>query len=389
MKKEKTAKLTVLLALCLSCLWLWGGRAEAAEVSSPAGTEEPAGTSEPGSRDEDRPKISYEAGLRIDMKARGKYFGKAGNCYYTYTNHNKEIKIIGFRESARKITIPEKIKGKKVTVLTVKEPELIPNGSGDYDLVDVDWSRYKSKTKCIVIPRYVRKMDVSFLVRYPGGEYRPIEKLEEYRVSPKNRHFMSKDGVIFDKKGKTLVCYPDRKKGASYRIPKGVVKVGDYAFYETVVKKISMPGTLRTIGESAFGRTKITNVVFPKGLKTIKSYAFESSSLRECTIPGSVKSVPKGCFLLCEKLRKVTIGSGVQKIRSCAFSKCKKLRKVIIPPSVKDIDGDAFVYVDVDNWREDKLNVTVYAKKGSYAYKKYKTNEKLWRESEGVKVKAM
>ena len=41
--------------------------------------------------------------MRDFMKRRGLFYGESGNCMYTYINHKKEVKIIGFKIKAKKV----------------------------------------------------------------------------------------------------------------------------------------------------------------------------------------------------------------------------------------------------------------------------------------------
>lgn len=54
--------------------------------------------------------------------------------------------------------------------------------------------------------------------------------LQEINVSPDNPTYMSIDGVLFDKSGTTLLCYPMAREAAYYAIPDGVTAIGPDAF---------------------------------------------------------------------------------------------------------------------------------------------------------------
>lgn len=171
-------------------------------------------------------------------------------------------------------------------------------------------------------------------------------------------------------------------------VASGITGIGDRTFSNCKnLKRISLPGTLRSIGVRAFGDTSITSIKLPNGLKSIGAYAFYQSkitsldipktvtkieeyafsycsSLESVSIPGSVKTLPESLFEADMKLKKVTLGQGVSRIeraafRHCgltgisfpdsvtlinesAFSLCSDLRKVTLPKKLTEIGNGAF-----------------------------------------------
>lgn len=59
------------------------------------------------------------------------------------------------------------------------------------------------------------------------------------------------NGILFDKKEKSIVRIPSFWKG-SYAIPEGIKKIGPMAFSKTEVSEIIIPDTVEEIGEYAF-----------------------------------------------------------------------------------------------------------------------------------------
>ena len=72
-----------------------------------------------------------------------------------------------------------------------------------------------------------------------------------FEVAPENRHYMSDDGVLFTKDGKTLVAFPYERTG-EYIIPNGVRRIASYAFRDSSVESIVLPSSLRRIDWCAF-----------------------------------------------------------------------------------------------------------------------------------------
>lgn len=66
--------------------------------------------------------------------------------------------------------------------------------------------------------------------------------------------------------------------------------IGSYS-YNSYVKEIVLPNTIRSIGREAFRNNHITKVSLQEGLRSIGAYAFAESSITELIIPNSVETV--------------------------------------------------------------------------------------------------
>jgi len=89
------------------------------------------------------------------------------------------------------------------------------------------------------------------------------------------------------------------------------------------------------------------NVVIPSTIEglpvtAIGTNAFFGSNLTNVTIPNSVTSIGDDAFGGCLSLTKVTIGNGVTSIGDAAFSHCDRLTDVTTPNSVTNIGASAF-----------------------------------------------
>ncbi|MCI9123621.1 MAG: leucine-rich repeat domain-containing protein [Eubacterium sp.] len=344
MRTKKIWNAVWTFVFCLASLIVFTEKAHAAETDS-----QRAGT------------------LRAYIENQGLFYGEYKDCMYTYTNQEKEIKIIGLNENAENIKIPNKINGKKVTIL-----DLIPKN----EVISLGGS-LNLKAKSITLSRYMNKITDSFFYYF---DITP--KLEAYHVSSDNPKFMAKDGVLFSKHGRTLISFPEHKKMKTYQIPSGVTKIASYAFKDCrKVQNIVMPDTVKIIKHRAFCDSSIHKINLSRNLEMMEESAFEGSDITEITIPSKLKEIPKSCFCYCKKLKKVTIQQGVKKIVYHAFLDCPKLRTIIIPPSVTDFDEGAFVYIS-SHFKPEIINLTIYAKERSFAYKE----ASKWGEH-GIKVK--
>lgn len=108
-------------------------------------------------------------------------------------------------------------------------------------------------------------------------------------------------------------------------IASGCTAIADFAFrnHENL-ESISLPDTLRTIGERAF------------------AYC---TSLREVTVPDSVTGIGKGAFDHCKNLARVYLPRNLAQIHPHTFCYCEGLQDVQIPDSVHYIGTRAFYRV--------------------------------------------
>lgn len=148
-----------------------------------------------------------------------------------------------------------------------------------------------------------------------------------------------------------------------------VTRIGNGAFRDRKISSITIPDSVRSIGDSAFASCKLlTNIIIPNSVTDVGNSAFEyCNSLTNIVIPNSVtnigdsvfancklltnvilpdnmNSIPKQMFYSCESLKNVTIPSGVTSIGRGAFAFCDSLTSITIPESVTYIGELALAY---------------------------------------------
>jgi len=117
----------------------------------------------------------------------------------------------------------------------------------------------------------------------------------------------------------------------------------DSVFANTGVTSVTIPGSITSIGEGAFGNcSSLTNATISYGVTSIGVAAFIGSGLVSVTIPGSVTSIGDYAFESCFSLASVTIADGVTNIGKEAFVNCVSLASITIPASVTSIEDGAF-----------------------------------------------
>ena len=77
--------------------------------------------------------------------------------------------------------------------------------------------------------------------------------LTEIKVDENNKHYSSKDGVLFNKNLSTLIYYPSSKPGTEYSVPNGVTRIEDYSFVGVFsLQKIIIPESVTSMGKTVF-----------------------------------------------------------------------------------------------------------------------------------------
>jgi RNase P/RNase MRP subunit p29 len=150
--------------------------------------------------------------------------------------------------------------------------------------------------------------------------------LTEIIADENNPAFCSVEGVVFDKTMKTLIIFPEGKKGR-YSVPDGVIKIIPRAF-----------GNCR----------ELTSIFFPKSLLGIYSFGFNGEQLADITV-----SELNPCFysidgVLLDKKSKTLLAypknkdktdyevpDGILRIADQAFCGCKRLVNIAFPMNLQ------------------------------------------------------
>ena len=126
-------------------------------------------------------------------------------------------------------------------------------------------------------------------------------------------------------------------------ISSGVTSIGDFVFSNcSYLTSVSIPDTVKTIGDSSFSCTGLTKIVIPDSVTSIDRRAFEEcSQLTSATIGNNVETVSYSCFYGCKSLKSVKLGKKVKELDAYSFYDCKALTGFTIPYGVTDIDENA------------------------------------------------
>ena len=127
-------------------------------------------------------------------------------------------------------------------------------------------------------------------------------------------------------------------------ISNGITRIGDCAFDGLGITSITIPDSVTSIGNDAFGDCEnLTDITIPDSVTSIGDYTFYGcKSLTSITIPCSVTSIGNDAFGFCENLTNITIPDSVTSIGEDAFYYCASLTSITIPNSVTSIENFTF-----------------------------------------------
>ena len=126
---------------------------------------------------------------------------------------------------------------------------------------------------------------------------------------------------------------------ATIEIDADVVEIGKFAFRNSNITKVTLPGEkLTTIDEEAFsGCTKLEAIDFSgcTGLHSIEARAFRScEKIPELVLPDNITFIGDGAFAGCKAVTTLTLSKGTQtkeNLGTAIFDACESLQRVEFP----------------------------------------------------------
>ena len=169
--------------------------------------------------------------------------------------------------------------------------------------------------------------------------------LTAINVDINNLHYVSENGILFNKSKTILIQYPAGKTNTSYTIPDSVTSIGETAFANCIsLTSVTIGNSVTTIGNSTFARcSSLTSVIIPNSVTSLGDAAFGwCSSLTSVTIPDSVTTIGINAFFYCSSLISVTIGNSVTSIGNYVFQSCSSLQTVNFNAINTTMESDVF-----------------------------------------------
>ncbi len=130
-------------------------------------------------------------------------------------------------------------------------------------------------------------------------------------------------------------------------IPEGVIGVSDYAFYDcNKVTSITFPTSLKYIGSYGFAHmAKLQKVLLANtSVEELGNSAFDNglygvtdtNVINEVTLPSTLKRIGENCFAK-DKITSIVIPEGVEFIGYEAFSECALLTDIVLPSTITEL----------------------------------------------------
>ena len=109
------------------------------------------------------------------------------------------------------------------------------------------------------------------------------------RVSSINPKYRSQNGVLYNKKMTTLICYTMSKKGSTFVVPDTVRKTAPLSFRGNYyLEKVVLPKNLRKLGRGSFLKSAISEWRCDGGVKKYAKSAFNYIDAADGCIDNSI-----------------------------------------------------------------------------------------------------
>lgn len=128
-------------------------------------------------------------------------------------------------------------------------------------------------------------------------------------------------------------------------LPKRLTELGSAVFKNcSALKSVWIPKSLTDngLGDGFKGCTALTDITFETGITKIADRQFDGSPIKSITIPGTVTTVGMSAFSDCANLTAIDLPSSVTEIDGHAFDNCTALTAVTLPKHLRRLDTGAF-----------------------------------------------
>lgn len=136
------------------------------------------------------------------------------------------------------------------------------------------------------------------------------------------------------------------------KLPEGLTRIGNYAFYDSHVEDIVFPSTLTTVGEYAFQNSNLRDFqAAHTQLQNIGQYAFANCRyLKNAILPTeSMGGIGSHAFANDRHIENVSLPEDMTNINFCAFYECQQMRTLKLPEHL-DAMG-TYVFYNLDSLR--------------------------------------
>ena len=164
-------------------------------------------------------------------------------------------------------------------------------------------------------------------------------------------HHLAKDDIVVGCKVVGANAFATTSLLRSVEFSEGVESIQYGVFQMSKLRSVTLPQTLKTIGEYAFGGChSITNMTIPNSVTELGREVFAGCSLSSVVMSDSVKVIPYGAFRNCSVLESYIGGSSVERIEDYAFNHCESMaNEIVFPETLKYIGNRAFEMTGINS----------------------------------------
>ena len=155
--------------------------------------------------------------------------------------------------------------------------------------------------------------------------------------------YIKKNGLLYSEDLHTVIGVDDTVPDFTGRVPFGAHKIDDEVFSDCPYESISLPDSVKELGNSLFANSKaLEKVKLPSGVTELPPYLFAGcSALNKVTMPNTVSGFSEGLFKNCESLPEIPFRAGITVLPESVFEGCSSIKSLVIPPGVRRIESRA------------------------------------------------
>ena len=194
----------------------------------------------------------------------------------------------------------------------------------------------------ITLPKSVATIDVD--------TFKGCNNLKKIDVDKNNKKFSSVRGILYNKKGETLLLFPNNK-ALTYNLPGCTKYIANNAFSYSNIKKVTLPNKVRKINSEAFLNCKnLYSVNIPSSVTYVGSKAFNNTkyyntsknwykgqlyvsdcvvdskkNIKTATLKSNTRLIAEKSYYENKYLTSIKVSNKLKYIGSYAFNDCKIL----------------------------------------------------------------
>lgn len=236
------------------------------------------------------------------------------------------------------------------TVKCATPPAFVPEDVftyGDNETRDYEWTLDLADValKVPIGATETYKTDRNWSVFTNISEYEP-DVITEFTVAPLTYKVLADNNVsakAFDG-SVTEFDIPSTVDFAGQTF--NIVEIADNSFANSAIEKISIPGSIKTIGANAFDNcASLSSLSLSEGLENIQQRAFSATALTEVVIPAGVKEIGYAAFNRCWSLSSLTLPEGIT-VNKLAFLNCA-LQKIVLNGTPAELEEQSMLSLDL------------------------------------------